>query len=296
MKLNKYMYGLLLIICCGLLVLTNQEKEDFVQVIQEKGEEKQVFLLHENELLMVNYESFMDTKEKQIGEAIQFMKQSFLPFNNLLAEESEVNEIIIKDGLCIVDFNVLEYEIVNEVKLLEALIFTLTKDESIDHIELKVMGETLTHMPKNNTEITYSNMDYGINHLQTNDQYLHDYDSVFLYEYTKVDEFDYLRIQSMCVENSADYDAYINLMCENINYLKKEKIRTTETSVYKDGTLLLNINKHALNKDGEVKKDFIELLILNFEQYGEINNLQIVVDGQLISIDGKNKLKINEKE
>lgn len=294
--MNKKMGTLLIGMLFFITLLNLNIKEEAIEVIQQTKQTKQIYLLHDNELLLVEYDTFKTTIEEQIEEVIQFMKQDIYPFSNLLNETTTISSIQVENSVCTIDFEILDYDKENELRLLEALIFSLTSDSSIDFIELKLKSETLTMMPLSNTLITYNDRNYGINHLSSNNQYLHDYENVFLIQNKSVEGMIYQYVQSIAVYDKYDYDNYFNLICDNITYLINEKIKADDIVLFDTESVILFVNKYCLDENKQVKEEFINVLQANFSQFDDLNYIQIVVDGQLMSVNGMNKLMIRRDE
>lgn len=87
-------------------------------------------------------------------------------FRSLISSETKINSVHYNDGLIKIDFSseLLDTNIEQEEKIIEAIVYTLTSIENVDKVIIYVDGDILTKLPK--TEITLpSTLDksYGIN-------------------------------------------------------------------------------------------------------------------------------------
>jgi spore germination protein gerM len=87
-------------------------------------------------------------------------------FRSLISSETKINSVHYNDGLIKVDFSseLLDTNIEQEEKIIEAIVYTLTSIENVDKVIIYVDGDILTKLPK--TGITLpSTLDksYGIN-------------------------------------------------------------------------------------------------------------------------------------
>ena len=87
-------------------------------------------------------------------------------FRSLISSETKINSVRYNDGLIKIDFSseLLDTNIEQEEKIIEAIVYTLTSIENVDKVIIYVDGDILTKLPK--TGITLpSTLDksYGIN-------------------------------------------------------------------------------------------------------------------------------------
>lgn len=87
-------------------------------------------------------------------------------FRSLISSETKINSVHYNDGLIKIDFSseLLDTNIEQEEKIIEAIVYTLTSIENVDKVIIYVDGDILTKLPK--TGITLpSTLDksYGIN-------------------------------------------------------------------------------------------------------------------------------------
>ena len=102
------------------------------------------------------------------GLTISGKKQSIIPneFKSLLPINTKIIDIKLKDAILTINFSK-EFNNIGkeyEVKVLEALAYTLTNIDGIDKIEIYVEGNKLTHLPKSKVKLPeYLDKNYGIN-------------------------------------------------------------------------------------------------------------------------------------
>lgn len=87
-------------------------------------------------------------------------------FRSLISSETKINSVHYNDGLIKIDFSseLLDTNIEQEEKIIEAIVYTLTSIENVDKVIIYIDGDILTKLPK--TGITLpSTLDksYGIN-------------------------------------------------------------------------------------------------------------------------------------
>ena len=130
------------------------------------------------EVEVVVKETEMENKIKEKLELITHNKknkdkipQSFRP---IIPENTKINSLSIENDTCTVDFSkeLLNISLVDEEKLIEAIIFTITSEKQIKKVVIKVDGKLLERLPNSNKLLnspldrTYGiNKDYDINNL-----------------------------------------------------------------------------------------------------------------------------------
>lgn len=133
-----------------------------------------IYLLDSNNYLgrtmVVTSNSQIEAKAKELIEILikDGKGESKIPsgFKSIISSETKIKSLTFNDGLIKVDFSseLLDTNIENEEKIVEAIVYTLTSIEGVDKIIIYVDGEILTKLPKTGINLP-STLDksYGIN-------------------------------------------------------------------------------------------------------------------------------------
>ena len=116
--------------------------------------------------------------------------EDYSTFKGLLPKDCFVKSLNLKDGLLQVDFdsNFANYDVSNELKIVESLVWTLTDFPEVNQIKLLMEGEELTNMPVNNTPLNDLTRNVGINNYLLTTSMIFEGDRVLSY-YEKVITF-----------------------------------------------------------------------------------------------------------
>lgn len=297
-SINKHVYFLFIIIafiCFATLKLTQDE---MVETVSSNVEEIQAFLLYKDRLVTVPTSTASKKSTAKAEELIAYMKQGAAHFEQLLNEATQLNKIQLKKGVMTLYFDELAYQKKDELRVLEALIFACTQFDDVKSIQLSLKNQVLKEMPINHTPITNTTRSFGINHLQSNQIYLHEGEQILFYYEIEMDKHRYEVMQSLPVQNKSDYYEIMKLMFKDVNAssnlhqpLAEYKINLEKCELKKD-VLHLYLNQNILDKNQRLKKKALVYIKKNLAQFAEIKYISIHVNDKVISEKGKNKISI----
>jgi len=158
-------------------------------------------------------------------------------FRKLIPENTKINSLTVENDTCIVDFSkeLLSVSSINEEKLIESIIYTLTSEKEIKKVVIKVDGKTLERLPNSNKLLpSVLDRSYGINK---------DYDINNLYGLTKTTIY--------YMSKNDDLTYYVPVT--KINNDKNEKI-TVIVNELKSSLLYQSNLSSYLSSNAELKK------------------------------------------
>lgn len=297
--MNKHIYLLLIIIACVCFTTFQLNQKELVEEVVNEVESMQSFLLCEDKLVMIPTSTSAKKVEDKVVELIHYMKQGSDDFEALLKENTQLDKVNIENGVMCLSFSELDYDQEKEVRVLEALIYSCTQFAKVERIQIKLNEQILKAMPIRQTPIHITSRAFGINHLQSNQLYLHEGEQITLYYVMKCKDKTYQCMQSIPINKSDDYDEVLTLMFKNVNVsshlvqpLAKYKLVMQKPSELKKGVLHLYLNKQVLNDAHQINEEILMYLKLNLKQFEKIKYISIHVNGKVISEKGKNKIAI----
>lgn len=258
--------------------------EDIQSVLEDEDEQedptgeesyeyvsRQLYLLDANGMVVAQTIDIPRPESKAVAsQALEYLVKGgpvtpLLPngFEAVLPEGTEILGVNIQeDGTAIVDVSkeFENYRAEDEVKILEAITYTLTQFDSIDEIQLRIEGYPLSEMPVDKTPIGegYSRAK-GINVIET-------------------DTIDLIDSQVVTMYYPAEYNdnRYYIPVTQHIKYNEKDKYRTIVEAlidgpgfnmnmlhVFNEETILKN---HPQLKDGVLELEFNENILKDAEQ------------------------------
>lgn len=224
-------------------------------------------------------------------------------FQAVLPEGTEVLGIDLQeDGTLIVDLSkeFENYEAKDELKVLEAMTFTLTQFENVDQIELWINGYPQDEMPVNGTPISggYSRVN-GINLIKTDTVDLLNSRAVTMYYPSEYNDNRYYIPVTQHVEVGQEDDMYrsiIEALIDGPGYnYNVTHVFNTQTSLvdepeFKDGNLTLVFNENILQDIDKamISDEVMETLVRTFIEQGSVNSVEVKVENidQLINENG----------
>lgn len=298
-SINKHIYLLLIMIAIICFTAIKMNQQEVVESVSSKVETMQAYLLYHHKLVMIPTTTSSKDSKAKVEELVEYMKQGAAGFEQLLAESTHLNNVSIENKVMNLSFDTLEYQKDNELRVLEAMIFSCTQFDDVDQIQITLDGQVLDKMPMNHTPITNTTATFGINHLQSNQMYLHEGEQITLYYEMKINRKTYQVAQSLPVKNRQDYNEVMKMMFKNVNVssyliqpLAKYKITMDQNCELKKDVLHLYLNKNVLDKEKQIKTKVLKYLKLNLSQFSDIKYISVHVNGKVISENGKNKISI----
>ncbi len=175
-------------------------------------------------------------------------------FNKVIPKNTKLINLEIQDNLVKLNFNknLLNVDIYNEEKMIEAIVYSLTSLDNIKYVSIYVEGSILNKLPNSNKKLPTLldrsigiNKEYNINNInnttKTTIYYLSKYNDYYYYvPVTKIDNSDVSKIEIIIKELTSSKLLNTNL----ISYLNNntELLSYNET----DKSLLLNFNENIL--------------------------------------------------
>ncbi len=175
-------------------------------------------------------------------------------FKKVIPKNTKLINLEIQDNLVKLNFNknLLNVDIYNEEKMIEAIVYSLTSLDNIKYVSIYVEGSILNKLPNSNKKLPTLldrsigiNKEYNINNInnttKTTIYYLSKYNDYYYYvPVTKIDNSDISKIEIIIKELTSSKLLNTNL----ISYLNNntELLSYNET----DKSLLLNFNENIL--------------------------------------------------
>lgn len=215
-------------------------------------------------------------------------------FQAVIPADTEVLGLnLLEDGTLIVDvseaFN--NYQAADELKIIEAMTFTLTQFENVERIKLRINGQDQLEMPVNGTPLSQGySRDRGINVYLDEMPDLKFSEVVTMYYPKKYNDIAYY----------VPVTRYLNTKDEPLNTLIVEALLNSPVNelqtidVFNDATLLLNepeivggvlqllFNEHIL-KDKEqsiIADEVMEAIVRSFSGQDHIQAVEVKVENQ----------------
>lgn len=249
--------------CLGILFiiyLFPNKNEPIKSNISHNKENNIIYLIDNN-----RYTSRVSTiltsksKEDKIKEIINILtigSNNYIRdgFKKVIPKNTKLINLEIQDNLVKLNFNknLLNVDIYNEEKMIEAIVYSLTSLDNIKYVSIYVEGTILNKLPNSNKKLPTIldrsigiNKEYNINNInnttKTTIYYLSKYNDYYYYvPVTKIDNSDISKIEIIIKELTSSKLLNTNL----ISYLNNntELLSYNET----DKSLLLNFNENIL--------------------------------------------------
>lgn len=224
-------------------------------------------------------------------------------FRAVLPAGTEV-DVDIKDGHATVDFSkeFADYDASDELKILQAITWTLTQFDTVETVKLQMNGHELTEMPVNKTPITSDlsrangiNIDTSSTFDITNSTpltlyYLGGEDNNYYYvPVTKrVDLKSSDLVTAVVNELVKGPRSSSNLLTE---FMHDVALMTEPKLDEKEGKVALNFNENIYGSFEEkiVSQSLIDVLVLSLTEQKGIESVEVLVNGEasLVTEDGK---------
>lgn len=229
--------------------------------------------------------------------------ENMLPdgFRAVIPQDTQVS-VNVKDGTAIADFSkdFASYKPEDELKILQAITYTLTQFDNIKTVKLRINGHDLEQMPVNNTPIEdgMSRSD-GINLDNSNAMDITNTHPVTVYFLSENGDQKYYVPVTRRVENAEkdNIAAVIKELVEGPELSSglvsgfQPDAKLLDTPKYENGKVTLNFNEAILGsfKEKKISKDVLESIVLSLTEQKGIESVAIQVNGsgKLVNEEGK---------
>jgi len=213
-------------------------------------------------------------------------------FSAVIPEDTEILGLNLqKNGTLIIDLSeeFTNYQPEDEIKILEAMTFTLTQFDNIEQIKIKINGTMLDDMPVNGTPIAQGySRSRGINVVQTDTIDLFDSKVVTIHYPTNYNHNRYYVPVTVYINSASNtYENVVKMLIEgpqlnNFSTLDIFDPKTTlvnKPRVY-DGVLQLEFNEFILDDIGQgiISDEVIETLVRTLMEFPEVKAIQVNVN------------------
>ena len=287
------------------IVKTNKNNKSQVvnnNVVIENGEKKQVYLLTNDNLVMpvtITMEK-EETLPEEISKLVNLLKEDSELINEdfrpVLSKNSELNNVIIEDKQVTLNFNnELSYDISNERRVLESLVWTCLQSNDVDSLKINVNDQELTHMPLNNTPLPkIINKEIGINsHLMVGNTKQENVNvffekninksSYYVPVTVKVDDYQN-NYQEVIEGMNVSLPMYTSLAIPSL----AKRIEVMEYNNLDDNkNLNLELSSKALYDEKTLDNKIFDYLVVNLLfNDSNINSVSITVNDELMNVNG----------
>ena len=264
----------------------------------QKTVKRQLFLIDSNGMVVPQMIDVPVPDSKEVAtQALEYLVKDgpvteFLPngFQAVLPAGTQVLGVNIKDGTAIADFSeeFKEYEAADELKILQAITWTLTQFDSIDRVKIRINGYDQNVMPVNGTPIGdgLSRSD-GINIDPGNITDLSNSIGVTIYFLAQSGDSSYYVPVTKRVSDveSNKVAAIIQGLVEGPSLESglfsdfSKEVELLDSSINDEGLLTLNFNEALLDNQKVISDAALNSLVLSLTEQNEIKEVAIQVNG-----------------
>ena len=223
-------------------------------------------------------------------------------FRAVLPADTQVT-VDIKDGVAVADFSkeFKNYKKEDELKILQAVTWTLTQFDSVESVKLRLNGEDLNQMPVNGTPIQDGiSRSAGINLDMTAVKDISNTKGLTVY-YVGGEEGNYYYVpvtKRISQDETDNVLAVVQQLAKgpsrfsaNLQSVLMSDVALLTQPQLEDGKVTLNFNESILGsfKEKKVSQEVLDTLVLSLTEQSGIKNVELMVEGKsdLVNEEGK---------
>lgn len=285
----------------GILYIFPNKNESIKTNISHSNSENNIVYLIDNNKYISRVSTILTSKSKEdkIKEIINILtidSNNYIRegFKKVIPKNTKLLNLEIQDQLVKLNFSkeLLNVDIYNEEKMIEAIVYSLTSLDNIKYISIYVEGSILNKLPNSNKKLPTIldrsigiNKEYNINNInnttKTTIYYLSKYNDYYYYvPVTKINNDDISKIEIIIKELTSSKMLNTNL----ISYLNNntELLSYNET----DKSLLLNFNENILddiNTNNILEEVSYSINLSIKDNYDDVDSVLYYVNDKIIS-------------
>ena len=299
--LKKIIISLSCLVILGILYIFPNKNESIKINISHSNNENNIIYLIDNNKYISRVSTILTSKSKEdkIKEIINILtigSNNYIRegFKKVIPKNTKLLNLEIQNELVKLNFSkeLLNVDIYNEEKMIEAIVYSLTSLDNIKYISIYVEGTILNKLPNSNKKLPTIldrnigiNKEYNINNInninKTTIYYLSKYNDYYYYvPVTKINNDDISKIEIIIKELTSSKILNTNL----ISYLNNntELLSYNET----DKSLLLNFNENILddiNSNNILEEVSYSINLSIKDNYSDIDSVLYYVNDKIIS-------------
>ena len=285
----------------GILYIFPNKNESIKTNISHSNSENNIVYLIDNNKYISRVSTILTSKSKEdkIKEIINILtidSNNYIRegFKKVIPKNTKLLNLEIQDQLVKLNFSkeLLNVDIYNEEKMIEAIVYSLTGLDNIKYVSIYVEGSILNKLPNSNKKLPTIldrsigiNKEYNINNInnttKTTIYYLSKYNDYYYYvPVTKINNDDISKIEIIIKELTSSKMLNTNL----ISYLNNntELLSYNET----DKSLLLNFNENILddiNSNNILEEVSYSINLSIKDNYDDVDSVLYYVNDKIIS-------------
>ncbi len=285
----------------GILYIFPNKNESIKTNISHSNNENNIVYLIDNNKYISRVSTILTSKSKEdkIKEIISILtidSNNYIRegFKKVIPKNTKLLNLEIQDQLVKLNFSkeLLNVDIYNEEKMIEAIVYSLTSLDNIKYVSIYVEGSILNKLPNSNKKLPTIldrsigiNKEYNINNInnttKTTIYYLSKYNDYYYYvPVTKINNDDISKIEIIIKELTSSKMLNTNL----ISYLNNntELLSYNET----DKSLLLNFNENILddiNTNNILEEVSYSINLSIKDNYDDVDSVLYYVNDKIIS-------------
>lgn len=285
----------------GILYIFPNKNESIKTNISHSNSENNIVYLIDNNKYISRVSTILTSKSKEdkIKEIINILtidSNNYIRegFKKVIPKNTKLLNLEIQNQLVKLNFSkeLLNVDIYNEEKMIEAIVYSLTSLDNIKYVSIYVEGSILNNLPNSNKKLPTIldrsigiNKEYNINNInnttKTTIYYLSKYNDYYYYvPVTKINNDDISKIEIIIKELTSSKMLNTNL----ISYLNNntELLSYNET----DKSLLLNFNENILddiNTNNILEEVSYSINLSIKDNYDNVDSVLYYVNDKIIS-------------
>ncbi|MCD7950585.1 MAG: GerMN domain-containing protein [Erysipelotrichaceae bacterium] len=241
--------------------------------------------------ISLNFYSAVDIEEDVINR-INIMKSSEMESYGLYPifnEDLEVLGVDLNNNFLTINFSDDLYTN-NPLDIIETLAYTLTDYNEIETLEIQIDGQEVSYLPNSDIPLSALSSTLGLNNFEeaSNDTYLHNTIPVMIYQNKTINDYQYYVPTTYRIDENTSLYEQINTI---LNYIQNN-IHLLDAYM-NDNILTIELDSNILLDNETIDKNLEELIILSLTSLNDIDDIHIVIDGQMISSLETTKIAYN---
>src|SRR5690625_3282269 len=282
----------------------NNDDQNSNEVIMKEMIERTLYLVDADGMVVPQTLSIPKDESKEVAKQVltYLIKDGpvtdYLPsgFQAVIPANTEINGVNIKDdGTLIIDVSedFTNYKAEDELKIIEAMTYSLTQFESVNKIKLRIDGEDLSEMPVNGTPIsTGYSKEHGINvTIDEQPNLLYSKPVTIYYPKSKFNQKYFVPMtQYVTQQDDNVYGQIVQALLDGPStFLQTQQVFNDDTMLvrkpmYQKGVLELEFNENILSnvEKSVISEDVMETLARTFTGQEHINAINVKVENRSI--------------
>ncbi len=282
----------LFIICIAFISYVYLKNDDIEENVDDVYLETVVFKDSDNELIPISINFYSEVElEADVRNRIDLMKsEDFVSYGlyPVLNDNLEVLSAELDDGILTLNFNDELYTNNDDMRIIEAITYTMTDYENVEQLQIQIEGEDVSYLPNSIIPLSSLTHDLGLNNFEDASPLLNQTVSVMAYQEKIVEQYSYYVPTTIRIDENADILETVQTILSYVN----SQVHLLNANL-DNGILTIELNSNILLDNERIDQSLENLIVLSLCTLQNVEDVDIMINDEDVRTQQTSQIEYN---